>query len=512
MTVTNNLRGTPSAAKTGTTVKEVSRFTDSNHITHVRMQEYYLNYPIWNAHAVVHTPQTKTMRADLPRMLNENAVPKTMNGQIYQKLEADLAQTPSSVFTPAQAERAKQFAIDAYQAKHSTVKNVTIQNANVKLLVFMDKQNTAHWVYHVEFFIPMASTGSLPANPIYILDAVNFKIYKTWDDVKTILGGGMGGNKQGGMLHYDNLPNHLAAFEVTREANTCYLKNDESVIVNYATNAVMNYPCEKPDATHNMTYWSGNFDQVNGGYSPANDALFAAQLIKKFYRTYKVPVLVNQDGSEMVLRMNVHVPNMDNAFWSRNQMTFGDGQEMYPLTSLGIAAHEVSHGFTEQHAGLIYDGQSGGMNEAFSDMAAKAMEYYVYHKNNWLLGGEVFKIENEALRYMDQPSKDCYGKEPGSHCSLDTADQYYEGINVHYSSGVYNRAFYLLSTTSGWDPTKAFAVMVQANASYWLPETQFADGAACAVKAAGDLGLDQKAVFNAFKTVGIAVPERCTNN
>ena len=152
------------------------------------------------------------------------------------------------------------------------------------------------------------------------------------------------------------------------------------------------------------------------------------------------------------------------------------------------------------------------MNEAFSDMAAQTAEYYAYGKNTWLIGGDIIKLSGETLRYMDQPSKDCFGKEPGTYCSIDNATQYYDGLNVHFSSGVYNRAFYLLSTTPDWNPRMAFAVMVQANASYWLPQTQYADGAACAVKAADDLHYDKQAVENAFKTVGILVPERCTNS
>ena len=73
------------------------------------------------------------------------------------------------------------------------------------------------------------------------------------------------------------------------------------------------------------------------------------------------------------LKMRVHYSrNYENAFWDGSQMTFGDGATtFYPLVSLDVAAHEVSHGFTEQNSGLVYSGQSGGINEAFSDMAGK---------------------------------------------------------------------------------------------------------------------------------------------
>jgi Zn-dependent metalloprotease len=59
-------------------------------------------------------------------------------------------------------------------------------------------------------------------------------------------------------------------------------------------------------------------------------------------------------------------------------MTFSDGYtRFYPLVSLDVTAHEVSHGFTEQNSRLIYSGQSGGMNEAFSDISGEAAEYFM---------------------------------------------------------------------------------------------------------------------------------------
>ncbi len=213
----------------------------------------------------------------------------------------------------------------------------------------------------------------------------------------------------------------------------------------------------------------------------------------------------------MQLHMVVHIPKMDNAYWDGEHMAFGDGLGLYPLTSLGISAHEVSHGFTQQHSDLNYQGESGGMNEAFSDMAAQAAEFYVYNRCSWRIGQEVFKIKGETLRYMDVPSKDCFGKEPGTYCSIDRAEQNYPGLDVHLSSGVYNRMFYLLSTSPQWDPRKAFHVMVHANASYWVPETKFADGAACVIKAAEDLHYDVSAIKDAFKEVGVIPDERCTN-
>jgi pseudolysin len=284
------------------------------------------------------------------------------------------------------------------------------------------------------------------------------------------------------------------------------------VVRNYNNRQVIKFRCKAQDAEHGNLYWDADLDAVNGGYSPGNDALFGGAVIKDMYQSwYGLPVLT-QNGKPMTLEMVVH-KREDNAYWDGRQMTFGDGINMfYPLTSLGVAAHEISHGFTEQHAGLIYRSQSGGMNEAFSDMAAQAAEMFAYGKNSWQIGPEIFKSSNEALRYMDQPSKDCSeGEKPGVNCSIDNVSQYIEGnpsehthtTDVHYSSGVYNRAFYLLGTADGWDVRKAFDVMVAANSHYWTSQATFVSGACGVLNAAKELGYDNTAVKAAFDEVGV---------
>ena len=179
------------------------------------------------------------------------------------------------------------------------------------------------------------------------------------------------------------------------------------------------------------------------------------------------------------------------------QMYFGDGVKLfYPLTSLGVGAHELSHGFTSQHSNLTYEKQSGGLNESYSDMAAQAAEFYALGKNSWQIGPEIVKGKG-ALRYMDDPTKD--GK------SIAHVDDYTDDLNVHYSSGVFNKVYYTLGTSKNWDPRKAFDVMVKANTDYWNANSTFADAACGVMHATEDYGYSTDAVINAFNVVGIDV-------
>lgn len=503
-----------SADKSNINMIETSRALDANKTLHVRVQQTYGGYPVWGADAVIHIPHADKNAT----LANASSAKNTyMNGSFYQGIKSDLDNTSNVVFEKAQSQKALETAIAQYQQKMGF--KADAEEHKSELMVYIDSSNKAHWVYKISFFVPALKSGTTPSRPTYIMDAVTFHIYKEWNNIQTAsapvlaAGGGYGGNqKKNGKLTYDGLKGHLAKLYVSRDnaTKTCTLQNSEVIIRNAGTNKIMSYRCAALDSSHNKVYWSGSFDAANGGYSPGNDALFGGNVLKRLYQDwYNVPVLTNPAGGPMILSMYVHDKNEgDNAHWDgeKNIMVFGDGQDyFYPLTSLGIAGHEVSHGFTQQHSNLNYEGQSGGMNESFSDMAAQASEVYAFGqgKNTWKIGAEIMRKGNGALRYMDIPSKDCNGAEPGDFCSIDDASQFYDDLDVHFSSGVYNRFFYLLSTSAGWGVRAAFDVMVQANSFYWTSTTDFNSGACGVLQAATDLKFDVTAVKAAFDTVNV---------
>ncbi len=495
---------------TAVTLTEFSRTKDFNQTTHVRFQETYMGYKILGADGVLHVNQAvdaEGLQSVIAKAAQENA---TMDGKLYADLNADLGSVPASVFHNTQSAKALQEVLRNSQAKTNPA---TITDKKVELIVYVDDQNKAHWAYQVSLVIEPSAAGVLPSKPIYILDAQTFTPYTEWDEINTLdatvkTGGGFGGNLKMGKVSYDGIKGNLARLAVTRDGatKTCTLQNLDVTVKHYGTGKISSFLCKAKDKqTHNNVYWSAELDAVNGGYSPDNDALFGGAVIKNMYKKWYKTEVLTQGGKPMMLNMVVH-DRIDNAFWDGAKMTFGDGiRTFYPLTSLGVAAHEISHGFTQQHSNLRYSGQSGGMNEAYSDMAAQAAEQFAYGKgkNSWQIGPEIFKAPNQALRYMDQPSKDCKGKQPGNWCSIDTADQYRSGIDVHYSSGVYNHFFYALGTTKGWDARKAFNVMLTANTNYWTSSTDFVSGACGVLKAANALKYNLKAVKAAFTVVKI---------
>ena len=200
------------------------------------------------------------------------------------------------------------------------------------------------------------------------------------------------------------------------------------------------------------TLFSGS-DDVWGNGSPSNlesaaaDAHYGAALTWDYYKNVHGRSGIRGDGVGAYSRVH-YGNNYVNAFWSDSCfcMTYGDGSgNANPLTSIDVAAHEMTHGLTSNTAGLNYSGESGGLNEATSDIFGSTVEFYANNSSDvgdYLIGEEIdINGDGTPLRYMDKPSKDGASK-----------DSWYSGIgsiDVHYSSGPANHFFYLLSEGSG---------------------------------------------------------------
>ncbi|MEV5176111.1 M4 family metallopeptidase [Streptomyces flaveolus] len=192
---------------------------------------------------------------------------------------------------------------------------------------------------------------------------------------------------------------------------------------------------------------TGTASSSSTDQTAAADAAYGAQVTWDFYKSTFGRSGIKNDGKAAYSR--VHYGNSYvNAFWDDSCfcMTYGDGSgNTHPLTSLDVAGHEMSHGVTSNTAGLNYSGESGGLNEATSDIFGTGVEFFANNSSDvgdYLIGEKInINGDGTPLRYMDKPSKD-----GGS------ADYWSSSVgskDVHYSSGVANHFFYLLSEGSG---------------------------------------------------------------
>lgn len=475
----------------------VSGHKDKNQVHHQRLQQMYDGVPVIGGYAIIHSKQAQGLAA--PQFKS--------NGMVYQHLNAELGAKPVDQAVKAQA----------LFSQGEDKNNISKQKS--ELVVFIDDNNKAHWAYHISFLVEDGK--SIPKRPNAYIDARTFETLQSWNDIKTIkqpvFGMGAGGNERVGEYAYSGQSGDFPLLEISRDEDSakCFMETDLVKVIDmdndyYSDNKAMKFDCEQEAAenTYRTGYDADGYDNINGAYSPSNDAMFVGQVIHHMYKDwYNVDALENRDGSTMQVVMRVHYGSRyENAFWDGKQMTYGDGGSMmHPLVSMGVGAHEISHGFTQQHSNLAYYAQSGGMNESFSDMAAMAAISYSHDEKqapSFKIGDMIMKKSSgyDALRYMDKPSRD------GS--SIDSAIDYREGLDVHYSSGVFNRMFYLIANSDDWNTRKAFDVMVKANSDYWTPYEKFQSGACGVLKSTMDYKYSMDAVESAIREVGLD-PEQC---
>ncbi|MEU6102173.1 M4 family metallopeptidase [Streptomyces flaveolus] len=183
--------------------------------------------------------------------------------------------------------------------------------------------------------------------------------------------------------------------------------------------------------------------------SAAVDAQYGTDVTWDYYRNVHGRSGIAGDGKGSYNRVH-YGTRYNNAFWDDTCfcMTYGDGDgtTFGPLVSLDVAGHEMSHGVTSSTAALTYSGESGGLNEATSDIFGTLVEWYAGNSadaGDYLIGEKVVRsgFGRDALRYMDRPSRD--------GASADCWSTSVGDLDVHYSSGVANHFAYLLAEGSG---------------------------------------------------------------
>ncbi len=477
---------------------------------HSRYQLTYKGVPVWGQQLIFHA--RPGMKA-------------TVTGTNITGIEKDIATIDGK--------------LSADEVEHKILADFhhAIKFKTISKVIFIDTQEKAHLAYHLQLY---TNSKNRPISaPNYLIDANSGAVLKQWNNARhEKIGQGMGGNafplpyRSGMFQHGDALPGlpSLGKFDVRVIDGRCHVENDNVRVINMKNFALdfdsfpitaymeekynvaaFSYPCD--DSTLYLNYADGTTGPVNYAFSPVNDTMYFAQ---KTYDMYTKLYGVKQPlGDDLPIRAYTHLGEMDNAFaiptlrdkgkiLAHQQIVIGNGELVITAAAQAVIGHELSHNFTELNSGLFYEGQSGGINEAFSDMAAIALQDYIRKAHPWYWDGEDWTIGREAMiggtpmRYMDDPTKD--GE------SIANAKDYTDETDVHYSSGVFNKAFYLLAHKPGWSTRRAFQVMVDANQNYWSPIAYF-DFAACGViQATLDRGWDKTAVIEAFDEVGVTCP------
>lgn len=227
---------------------------------------------------------------------------------------------------------------------------------------------------------------------------------------------------------------------------------------------------------------------------------------------------VSIDGTTPLVTSTVHYGKaFANAFWNGSYMTYGDGDGTLigPLVTLDICGHEMTHGVTERTAGLVYEGESGALDESWSDVMGAMVERFVRGESLaiWRIGEEAYTpgVTGDALRYLDDPR---LGGDPDHYADRYTGPE--DNGGVHTNSTIASHAFYLLAhggthrrggSIAGIGADAAARIWYRALASYMTSGTTFKGARAATVKAAaslyGSASPQATAVAKAWSLVGV---------
>jgi Zn-dependent metalloprotease len=415
-------------------VLNVTEVDAQDGLAHVRLQQTIDGLPVWGADNVVHLDADNVLGA---------------TGAIVRGVDKVSTSTTLSAATAIAKAKTERFGRQT----------VATEDESAEKIIHIADDGSAHVAFHTRFFNELQGDVQ-PGAWNHIIDANTGEILARWNEVHTAdaQASGVGGNAK--VQHSWN--------------------SELDVTINASGEAVMS---TSRLITLNMAGSSAGAE-VKGslssiGDAPINDAHGFAEITLNFLRDWMGRNSIDDNG--FVIKSRVHYgTNYENAFWNGTLMTYGDGKnKFYPLSgALDVCAHEIDHGFTAKHSNLRYSGQSGGLNEGFSDIAGKAAEAYYRGNVNWDLGADIFKQPNAALRYMCDPKKD--GR------SIDNAANFTSSMDPHYSSGVPNKAFCLSSKRmSSGSPTgtatqngvkRAAQAYYLANAQYWTSGTTYVQG------------------------------------
>ncbi|WP_308621429.1 M4 family metallopeptidase [Massilia sp. Se16.2.3] len=289
--------------------------------------------------------------------------------------------------------------------------------------------------------------------------------------------------------------------------------------------------------TNSTNTWGDGKQYIRGGSTvDANGQTAAVNAMWGLMNTYDALKNVlgwqSLDGHNTATYIAVHVNTAyDNAYYSDTCrcMFIGDGSSFSSLGSIDVIGHEMGHGVTAATSDLVYSGESGGLNEASSDIGGEVVEAYARAGgkgdaipaggNDWMLGTEISRNKT-PLRWMYRPSKD--GSSP------DAWSTSLKRLDVHYSSGPNNRMFYFLAqgskaekdgdyyskylvkspaAMSGIGTDKAFRIWFKANTTKFTSSTNYADARAKMVEAAEELygkgSVEAVAVQRAYAAINV---------
>ena len=453
--------------------------TDINGNIHQRFQQIHGDLEIWGKDIVVHTTGDQ-------RILG-------FNGRYV----------PPPAITPDRTRvLPAALAVSAARSHWGLNQNdVRVDRCEEK--IYIDPEGTAHHVWHVvlihgperRFYFMDAMTGSL----IHWID------YTMTGQITTGTGTDLLGIQRTVPCYEDN--GLYTMMDLTKPMYDAASSTPvQPVYGGLVVLDIVNQD-DDPDAPR---YYVESLDKNNW---PANavSMIWAMDRIYDYYLTIHGRNSIDGQGMTMYSIINLG-QDYNNAYWNGHYIHFGNGDGFRYSDLCGavdVIAHEITHGVTQHTSNLIYENQSGALNEAMSDIFGACAEIWIDGgPDDWLMGEDAYTpaVSGDAMRDMEDPASSRVTNKLPTHMDEyqylpNTQDGDWGGVHVNMS--IITRAFVMIAKSIGRQ--KAEQVFYKAQTDYLTRSSRFVDCRLAAAQSARDLYGDNEAgaVETAFDAVGV---------
>ncbi|KAK3087092.1 hypothetical protein FSP39_001556 [Pinctada imbricata] len=357
-------------------------------------------------------------------------------------------------------------------------------------LVIIANQSSASLAYDVSFSLTMNESLMEPG---FYIDANNGKILQFRDRLKSISSDSLyeynsvGGNKKGKYIYDGKI---LPDLHVSKKGRRCRLKSENIRVYDLNTNTL---PEAKPFSYKcNQTI----SDEVNGAYSQLSDAFFFSEKTFQMFQEWANVKIVPKPPIDVWVHFG---KNKIQASYNGEEIVFGDGDKarFYPMVAVDTVAHELAHAFTDTHSFMEYEKQSGALTESFSDIVGESLEFFIFGRADFLAGANITMKSDRGVRDLCNQAVD--------RKSVIHVSDYSDDLNVHYTSGIFNKVACLMFKSPKFGVKTTFQIFVHANRFYWYETVDFKEGGCGLMKAAYDLGHDIEAIKTSLQTVGVEI-------
>ena len=477
---------------------------------HFRYQQKINNIPVEGATYVLHVANGKV---------------KSQNGQWVATLPADIATTPAISQSDALDLAMKAFGATSYKWQLPDEEQFIKKESADPNATFLPKAELVY--YSGEEEVAAGNMRLAYKLDLYAHQPIGRRIYFVDAQTGTILG------KREIMHTINATGSAVTAYSGTQSIITDAYNGSYRLRETGRGNGIQTFNLAKGtnySAATDFTDADNSWNNVNAASDQyATDAHWGAEKTYDYYYSTFGRNSINDAG--FAIKSYVHYSNnYFNAFWDGSRMTYGDGDsyDSYkPLTAIDVCGHEITHGLTSYTANLNYSGESGALNEGFSDIFGTTIEFYANPATaNWLIGEAFYTI-----RSMSNPN--AYGQ-PDTYQGTSWAGGTADNGGVHTNSGVLNYWYYLLAqggsgtndkstayAVSGIGLSKAAAIAYRTLTVYLTSTSKYIDARTYSIQAAKDLYGDSTnevtQVTNAWNAVGVgaaATPpaSSCTDN